>query len=104
MSYIKCNCHYVQNINTHAHTYVAYSGRYCNEDVDGCAELSCFTGVECEDIRAPGVGAMCGDCPDGFDGNGMKCTGMCTISYMLCTQVSSKHTSIQISMSVQITH
>ena len=45
-------------------------------DVDGCADLSCFDGVECQDIPAPGVGAMCGPCPDGFNGNGIKCTGM----------------------------
>ena len=54
----------------------AYSGRYCDVDVDGCADLSCFDGVECLDIPAPGVGAMCGPCPDGFNGNGMKCTGI----------------------------
>ena len=32
--------------------------------------------MECQDVQAPGVGAMCGPCPDGFDGNGMKCTGI----------------------------
>lgn len=45
-------------------------------DVDGCADLSCFEGVDCEDIPAPGIGAVCGSCPDGFDGNGMKCNGI----------------------------
>lgn len=57
-------------------TLAAYSGRYCDEDVDGCADLSCFEGVECEDIPAPGVGAKCGSCPDGFNGNGIKCNGI----------------------------
>ena len=32
--------------------------------------------MDCQDVQAPGVGAMCGPCPDGFDGNGMKCTGI----------------------------
>lgn len=60
--------------------YTAYSGRYCDVDVNGCAELSCFEGVDCEDIPAPGVGAVCGPCPDGYDGsNGMKCTGIMII-------------------------
>lgn len=53
----------------------AYEGRYCDVDVDGCAELSCFEGVECEDVPAPGVGAQCGPCPSGYDGSGDKCTG-----------------------------
>lgn len=48
-------------------------------DVDGCADLSCFDGVDCQDIPAPGDGAMCGPCPDGFNGNGMKCTGIIII-------------------------
>ena len=53
----------------------AYAGRFCTEDDNGCEELSCFMGVQCTDIRAPGVGATCGDCPDGFTGDGVKCIG-----------------------------
>ena len=44
-------------------------------DTDGCADFDCFEGVECEDVPAPGVGAECGPCPDGFYGDGAKCAG-----------------------------
>jgi len=54
---------------------VAYAGRYCTEDVDGCSDASCFEGVECSDVAAPGVGATCGACPSGYSGDGTKCTG-----------------------------
>ena len=53
----------------------AYSGSFCEEDRNGCSEIECFEGVECLDMAAPGVGAMCGPCPDGFTGNGEKCSG-----------------------------
>ena len=72
--------------------YVAYSGRYCDIDVDGCADLSCFEGVDCEDVQAPGVGAMCGPCPDGFDGNGMKCTGITIISVCISSYFDDSYT------------
>ncbi len=44
-------------------------------DVDGCTEIQCFEGVECIDVIAPGVGAECGPCPDGFEKDGEKCQG-----------------------------
>ena len=44
--------------------------------MDGCLEIMCFTGVECTDVQAPGTGAICGDCPTGFTGDGEKCLGM----------------------------
>ena len=53
----------------------AYSGDTCSEDRNGCAEVECFTGIECFDIPAPGVGAMCGPCQTGFTGDGLKCFG-----------------------------
>ena len=53
----------------------AYSGATCSEDANGCAEIECFSGVECFDVPAPGVGAVCGPCPAGFTGDGVKCTG-----------------------------
>jgi hypothetical protein len=54
----------------------AYTGRFCDEDLDGCTELVCFDGVECMDVAAPRVGAMCGPCPPGYSGNGLNCIGM----------------------------
>ena len=44
-------------------------------DTDGCADFDCSEGVECEDVPAPGVGAVCGPCPGGFYGDGAKCAG-----------------------------
>ena len=55
--------------------HVAWEGDFCTEDVDGCGEILCFEGVECIDVPAPGVGAMCGPCPDGFIKDGDKCQG-----------------------------
>ena len=49
-------------------------------DIDGCADFDCFEGVECEDVPAPGVGAVCGPCPDGYHGDGAKCAGMSFVS------------------------
>lgn len=57
------------------HFSAAYAGDTCSEDRNGCAEIECFRGVECRDIPAPGVGAVCGSCPSGFTGDGMKCSG-----------------------------
>ena len=53
----------------------AYTGRFCNEDLDGCTEVICFDGVECTDVAAPGEGAICGPCPTGHSGNGLNCMG-----------------------------
>ena len=54
---------------------LAYSGDTCSEDRNGCAEIECFSGVECFDVPAPGEGAMCGPCSTGFTGDGVKCSG-----------------------------
>ena len=32
--------------------------------------------MECFDVPAPGVGAVCGSCVPGFTGDGLKCTGI----------------------------
>ena len=61
--------------HTHTHTHSAYGGQFCEEDVNGCSVIECFEGVECFDVPAPGVGAMCGDCPLGYSGDGEKCIG-----------------------------
>ena len=55
--------------------FAAYGGEFCEEDRNGCSEIQCFEGVECLDVPAPGVGAMCGACPDGYTGDGEKCFG-----------------------------
>ena len=47
------------------------------DDADGCLEQACFEGVECEDNLAPEEGATCGECPEGFSGDGTKCLGKC---------------------------
>ena len=57
--------------------YVAWDGRYCEEDANGCALLTCFEGVRCFDMAAPNVGAACGRCPTGYEGDGEKCSGKC---------------------------
>ena len=64
-------------------TNPAYTGRFCDEDLDGCTELICFDGVECMDVPAPGVGATCGPCPPGYSGNGLNCIGMYTSYHKL---------------------
>ena len=58
------------------HHYAAWMGPFCESDVDGCDEISCYEGVDCFDVPAPGEGAMCGPCPVGFTGDGQKCLGM----------------------------
>lgn len=56
--------------------HIAFDGDTCSEDKNGCSEIECFRGVECQDIPAPGVGAVCGACPTGFTGDGLKCSGI----------------------------
>ena len=56
----------------------AYGGQFCIEDRNGCSEIECFRDVECFDVPAPGVGAMCGPCPEGLTGDGEKCNGIGT--------------------------
>ncbi|KAK3277089.1 hypothetical protein CYMTET_14889 [Cymbomonas tetramitiformis] len=45
------------------------SGQRCAE-IDGCAKQPCWSNGSaiqtCEDIPAPGIGRICGDCPAGF--------------------------------------
>ena len=54
----------------------AYEGDHCENDVDGCKELSCFNDATCTDVPAPGTGATCPPCPTGFTGdNGLVCNG-----------------------------
>ena len=39
-------------------------------DIQGCLEGSCFEGVACLDVPAPGTGFSCGPCPSGYHGDG----------------------------------
>src|SRR5690606_26859459 len=43
-------------------------------DIDGCAAMPCFVGVECVD--EPGEGYTCGSCPAGYEGDGITCADM----------------------------
>ncbi len=58
----------------------AFDGKFCEEDRNGCSEIECFEGVECMDVPAPGVGAVCGNCPPGYTGDSLKCYGMIIIT------------------------
>ena len=40
-----------------------YTGRFCEEDHDGCSAVQCYVESTCRDVPAPGVGAECGACP-----------------------------------------
>ncbi|KAK3282953.1 hypothetical protein CYMTET_9333 [Cymbomonas tetramitiformis] len=48
-------------------------------DIDGCKESTCYPGVHCEDIPAPGedgvhaAGHICGACPVSMAGDGVTC-------------------------------
>ena len=56
--------------------------------MDGCTEIQCFEGVECMDIPAPGVGAECGPCPQGFIKDGEKCQGNSSVSFLYLNRLS----------------
>ena len=54
---------------------LGFTGQFCEEDFDGCSEMSCFDGVTCTDNPAPQTRATCGPCPAGLVGDGNKCIG-----------------------------
>ena len=54
---------------------IAYEGEYCEDDFDGCTEVSCFNDATCTDVPAPGTGATCPPCPSGYTGDGLICDG-----------------------------
>ena len=54
---------------------IAYEGKYCEDDFDGCTEISCFNDATCTDVPAPGTGATCPPCPSGYTGDGLICDG-----------------------------
>ncbi|KAK3270608.1 hypothetical protein CYMTET_20999 [Cymbomonas tetramitiformis] len=59
------------------------------EDIDGCEKSTCYPGVHCEDIPAPGEdeahlgGYICGACPTNMVGDGTSCIeNKCSYSYI----------------------
>ncbi|XP_019862585.1 PREDICTED: mucin-like protein, partial [Amphimedon queenslandica] len=51
----------------------AFDGEYCEDDFNGCTEISCFNNATCTDVPAPGTGATCPPCPSGYTGDGIVC-------------------------------
>ena len=79
---MKCDCPKGQSVYFDNLLYVlikiiatAYDGTFCEKDRNGCLEASCYTGVQCYDVPAPGVGITCGPCPVGYVGDGNNCIG-----------------------------
>ena len=64
--------------------HAAYDGSFCEKDRNGCLEASCFTGVQCYDVPAPGVGITCGPCPIGYLGDGSNCAGQYQEYTIIC--------------------
>ncbi|XP_022100979.1 neurogenic locus notch homolog protein 1-like isoform X1 [Acanthaster planci] len=50
-----------------------WSGEFCEENYDACADNPCFTGVACFDEEPPSLNSTCGPCPDGLEGDGKFC-------------------------------
>ena len=50
-----------------------WEGPECNIDIQSCTAESCFPGVKCHDIPAPGTGFRCDACPQGLVGDGTFC-------------------------------
>ena len=51
----------------------AWTGTHCTLDVDACLDQPCFDNVTCTDNAAPVAGFKCGNCPNGYIGDGSKC-------------------------------
>ena len=54
--------------------HLAYDGNICENDANGCDEISCLAGQSCTDNIAPMAGAMC-SCPEGYNEINSKCVG-----------------------------
>uniref|UniRef100_H2ZSP4 Uncharacterized protein n=1 Tax=Latimeria chalumnae TaxID=7897 RepID=H2ZSP4_LATCH len=52
----------------------AYTGEYCEDDLDACQDNPCFRNDSCKDYKAPEEGYSCGPCPEGLSGDGKICT------------------------------
>ncbi|CAM9746066.1 unnamed protein product, partial [Lampetra fluviatilis] len=50
-----------------------YTGTYCAEDFNACADDPCHPGVNCTDFPPPSMNFTCGPCPAHLKGDGTKC-------------------------------
>uniref|UniRef100_A0A1X7VD55 Ig-like domain-containing protein n=1 Tax=Amphimedon queenslandica TaxID=400682 RepID=A0A1X7VD55_AMPQE len=73
----------------------AYEGEYCEDDFDGCTEVSCFNNATCTDVPAPGTGVICPPCPSGYTGDGIICyIPQVILPYVVFNNSISKVTNI----------
>ncbi|XP_038046071.1 uncharacterized protein LOC119720471 [Patiria miniata] len=50
-----------------------WSGEFCEENYDACADNPCFLNVDCVDEDPPSLNSTCGPCPAGLEGDGKTC-------------------------------
>ncbi|XP_038046270.1 uncharacterized protein LOC119720607 [Patiria miniata] len=50
-----------------------WSGEFCEENYDACADNPCFLNVDCVDEDPPSLNSTCGPCPAGLEGDGKSC-------------------------------
>uniref|UniRef100_H2ZSP3 Uncharacterized protein n=1 Tax=Latimeria chalumnae TaxID=7897 RepID=H2ZSP3_LATCH len=67
----------------------AYTGEYCEDDLDACQDNPCFRNDSCKDYKAPEEGYSCGPCPEGLSGDGKICTDIdeCEENNSTCEQI-----------------
>ncbi|KAM4041246.1 uncharacterized protein ACNLHF_012381 isoform 4-T4 [Anomaloglossus baeobatrachus] len=66
----------------------AWTGMYCENDFNACAENKCYINNTCEDAKAPLEGYTCGPCPVHLTGDGETCTDIneCYLNTSDCQQ------------------
>ncbi|KAM4043759.1 uncharacterized protein ACNLHF_014031 [Anomaloglossus baeobatrachus] len=67
----------------------AWTGMYCENDFNACAENKCYVNDTCEDAKAPLEGYTCGPCPKHLTGDGETCTDIneCFLNTSNCQQI-----------------
>ena len=50
----------------------------------GCDRNPCFANVACNNIGMRGSSFQCGDCPNGYTGDGITCTDVDEVNYYIC--------------------
>ncbi|XP_038046073.1 mucin-like protein [Patiria miniata] len=50
-----------------------WSGEFCEENYDACADNPCFLNVDCVDEDPPSLNSTCGPCQAGLEGDGKSC-------------------------------